>query len=361
MKTQKALENALSLVRDRVELGNTHPSMLQTRTISASRLVKVTARDLAKEILTDDQTMKPEDVHWATNGNALAAMNLRQVPCQEPELRVLITGSGWTLTGHADGVAFHNQDGYPWHFSAMPSEQDKEGPWFGTVYENKAPLFDYDDADIEKAYRQGLLYLSMLMHQPRRVGIASWLRKTERDDEFGWDLPAAREPGQVVVCVTPYDSPKHEHAFPVTRDACEKHLSRYLVKALAVIKAVEADDPEVAAKEWDDKKDAGLGEFDLRERVMVINDDADFALALDIERVAAEQKRIAEEAHEAAKATLERYLKTRGLEEAEVNGCRVKLQRTKGGLRHFMVDDSVSLRVYGKRKIAKPAEVLVTA
>ncbi len=349
----QAMEAALAKVRDRREITNTHPSMLRTRTISASRLIKATARELAKEILLDDQTQDPEDAHWATNGNALAAMNLVGVECQEPSLRFPLPAQGpgtipWMLTGHADGLAYHDAAGKEYHWS------DPLGPaagakWWGTVYENKAPLHDYDDYQVDKAYRQGLLYLAMAMHGINdEMSAAAWLNEARV-----WIQPTLRFPGQVVVCLTPYDSPKREVAFPVTREACDAHFDRYVEKAVAVIQAVEADDVEVAGVLWDDVKDKGLDEFDSGDVPELT--DQDLAHAVEEERMWAATKKEAEENHALVKEALERVLRSKGLEEVKVNGYRVVLQRSRGGLRHFIQAPSTSLRVYGGPKKPKPA------
>lgn len=346
-----ALEHALRVVRDVNQKTNAHPSMLRTRTISASRLVKATAAELAAEILRDDQTVDPKQVHWGSNGNALAAMNLANVACQEPSLRLSLgVGSpvSWMLMGHADGLAYHDANGteYRWN---DPIGDATGYPWWATVYENKAPLHDYDDHQVDKAYRQGLLYLAMAMHQMNdEMTSAAWL-----DERRVWCQPSLRHPGQVIVCLTPYDSPKRELTFPVTREACDAHLDRYVEKARAVIQAIEADDAEVARKLWDDVKGKGLEEF-AEERLPEITD-AQFADAIEEERMWAATKKEAEDNHAVAKEVLENALKVRGLDEVKVpceGGApyRVVLQKSKGGLRHFIQAPSTSLRVYGGPK-----------
>ncbi len=359
------LEASLALVRDRPVSGNAHAPMLANRYISASRLIKISARDLITEILTPP-AHDPTDAHWGENGNALADVNLRNVPCKEPTLRVPIPGTNWLLEGHCDGLDIVRGDSgriFGWDFRGFsPLDPHGDDVHYATIYENKAPLHDAGLYGVELAYRQGLLYMGMLQHAHtggiRELPHAPWggapvgpmLNKA-------WALPTKLVPGQVVVCLQPYDSPKREEAFPVTQDATQAHLDRYLEKARVVIAGVQADDAEIGDRDWDSVKDKGLNEFRIGTPID-IPDAANLLGVVEAERQAAAAKKIAEDAHDARKAELESYLKAHHLEEASVpceGGApyRVVLERRAGGMRHFIQAPSTSLRVYGGPKKAK--------
>ncbi|MCA1811492.1 MAG: hypothetical protein LC623_05720 [Halobacteriales archaeon] len=384
----RALEASLSLVRDRKVGGNTHPSMLRHRYVSASRLVQMTAKALITDILADEDR-DPEGAHWGEDGNAKAEKNLAAVKCQEPSLAVPILGTGfdggtsgpslspWVLTGHPDGLAItttgeNGADRDPftlaWSFSGG-AERGLAVPWFATIFENKAPLFTPGADKVELYYRQGLLYLAMLhaMHERLRARVlhpAAWLAD-EDPRKRPWMLPETLEPGQVVVCIQPSTEQKREQAFPVDAAACAKHLDFYLRKAAVVVEGVEAKDPGVGERKWDAEKGAGLGEFTIKGAIPVLGDDE--VVRITAQRQAAQMRRDeADEEVERLTTALRDYLRAKGVEEATVpcdggSPYRVVLQRTKGGLRHFVVEDSVALRVYGGVKKAKPASAAPAA
>jgi hypothetical protein len=346
----RALEASLALVRDRPVGGNAHPSMLQHRFISASALVKRTAKQLIEDILAD----KPQDAehaHWGEDGNAAAATNLQLVKCQEPSLIIDIPGKAWKLKGHPDGLDLRDEEGF-----SGPWTKDSTRTIYATVYENKAPIYEPGLDQQELYYRQGLLYLAML-HRMHTEGVrtlypASWLAKDDVRNR-PWALPSNLEVGQVVVCIQPKVAAKREQAFPVDAETCTKHLERSLAKAAVVVEGVEAKDPGVGEHKWDNEKGAGLGEFDLRGKVPEVTAEEVIRIT-EARHEASLRVKEAQAEVDALTESLERYLKANGIEEAKVGPFRVVLQRQKGGLRHFIVGDSVSLRVYGgpKPKVA---------
>lgn len=351
---KQALEASLALVRDRPVGGNAHPSMLTARYVSASQLIKRTAKDLIADILADVQR-GPEDAHWGEDGNAAAETNLAFVRCQEPSLSVPIPGTGGIvpLTGHPDGLDLRNEAGH-----SAPWTTDSLHTFYATVFENKAPLFEPGPAQVELYYRQGLLYLAMLLDMHARgvrtLPPAGWLADDDPRKRV-WALPSKVEAGQVVVCIQPKVAAKREQAFPVDADTCAKHLARYLAKAAVVWEGVMNADPGVGERKWDLEKGLGLGEFDLKGEVKVITDD-EFIVLTEKRQAAAARAKTAQDEIDACTDALTIYLKKNEIEEAKVGDFRVVLQRTKGGIRHFIVEDSVSLRVYGPRA-KKTAEV----
>jgi len=366
----QVLYASLALVRDRKVGGNAHPSMLRGRFISASRLIQRTARDLIEEVLRDEPR-DPREAHYGEDGNAKAAINLAAIRCQEPTLVVAIPGTkraeddprSWTLDGHPDGIGIHREDAAAWRWTPTNSE----AVHYAAVFENKAPMFEPGDAKVEVYYRQGLLYLAMLvqMHDAgvRVLAPAEWLDE-EDPRRRTWALPDRLEPAQVVVCIQPFVAEKREQAFPVDRGFLAKALQGRLEKAAVVVRGIQAKDPDVGTVEWDAVKGKGLGEFDLKGAIPVLSD-TEFVQMVAEERVLAAAKKQAGEAHDAAKAALETYLRVKGVEEATVpcddgSPYRVVLQATKGGIRHFTVEDSVSLRVYGGPKKPKAEKVLIT-
>lgn len=366
----RALEASLALVRDRPVGGNPHPSMREHRYVSASQLVKRTAKDLIAAILAD-KPADPKDAHWGEDGNAAAGTNLAFVRCQEPALHVVIPhsqdegdGGFWTLNGHPDGLDLRSADGRAWGWHGHHGVAVEPMSWFATVFENKAPLFPPDLKQRELYYRQGLLYLAMLnvMHArgARSLGAAEWLSDDD-PRKRAWALPEVLVPVQVVSCIQPKVAEKVEDAFPVDADACEKHLARYLEKAAVVVRGVRADDAEVGAAEWDTVKGKGLGEFSIKGAATIVTAEEVMRLTEARQAAAARRDAAAEEV-DACTESLKNYFRHHGIAEAKVGEWRVQMRPVKGGIRHFVVDDSESLFVYGPKKKGgqgQPVEAVV--
>lgn len=340
-----ALEASLTLVRDRKVGGNVHPSMLKLRFISASRLIKRTARDLIAEVLADEQEAPSQ---WGEQGNALAAVNLAHVTCQEAELTLRIPDTDWTLAGHPDGLDYANEAGERWNWPTTPKDLKDFGdkPWWGTVFENKAPLFEPGDDPllVELAYRQGLLYLAMATVGPASLGSASWMPLPRRV----WHLPQMRRAGQVIVCLTPYSAMKEEHAFPVDTDLANQHLTRYMAKAAVVVAGVKASDPEHGTIAWDSVKGLGLGEFEMRGKTVEVPADSEVDRLVRARADALARARAATEEAEVLSASLKTWMGTNGHERIKVAGQTLGLVRNPGGWRHYHQAPSVSFQTWGK-------------
>lgn len=341
---------------------NAHPSMKQTRTISLSRLVQSTAHDLAREILLDDQTMDGETAHWSSYGNGRADTNLRAVPCREPLITVPIPGTWsegglldwWHLTGHPDGIDIRSESA-SWLFTGgHQGDTNDDTLFWATVYENKAPIHEPSPEKLDLYYRQGLAYLAMLMRAHRSYHVmllqpAQWEGAPQGPLQFGnWRLPHRLVPAQVVVCVQPADAPKFEQAFPVTQDVLDKEMDRLILKAQAVIKAVLADDAEIACTEWDHAKGLGLTEFQRNEEASL--DDAT-AMHYIIERE--ELKNVLDAVQgklDAVNAKLRTFLLARGVMKTRIGGATAQLVYVKPGVRHYVTEARLDLKVTGKAK-----------
>lgn len=243
--------------------GHYHPSMLEEKYISLSKLTSMSAIDLAGLIL-DNPKDDDYNTYYTWLGDTLAEGSYEQLMQAKtrkqhmdlferhayPEIRVErpIADTGWKWRGHADGGVLH-----------LDEEEGGEVRVFTLEHKWRSAL---STTDIKTALNQGGVYLSTAMDMLRRsdgevvLEPAPW-EESEHAKEMvlkdGW------LPGGVHGCfiTAGASEPIYRRQYIDTWEKVDEVLDFYETKALCVIESVEQGSYEPALA-WDQK--AGLWE-----------------------------------------------------------------------------------------------------
>lgn len=259
--------------------GHDHPSMLENKYISLSKLTSMTAVDLAGEILSEADD--DYNTYWSFLGDGIADASYEQLlraktrlmntvtDAAYPEVRVEmpVEGTDWTLRGHADmGVIY-------------PDEEEGEVRVFALEHKWRSNLTTHD---IQVALAQGGLYLCVAMEMLRtngkdvlRLEPAPWAQMLYEDLPRGhMPLKKGWLPGGVHGCfiTAGSDHPIYRRRRIDTPEKIQENIDYYQTKAQCVIESVEAGNYE-AAIAWDEGP--GLWEFEQRGPTVTSQEEVD--------------------------------------------------------------------------------------
>jgi len=250
---ENPLRIGADLIRARYRpAGNVHLPELADKYLSVSKLVSKTAFEYAESILRGGDESDP---YWAFKGNGLGNAALADFPCKEIRFTapIPLTDGRWRIQGHCDAIHCIDNSVF--------------------VVEHKA-FGDAKAQKVENAFRQGLLYLAMGWDAMRRQAASEPDGKmhdvgfipadyVESLIVFRW--PATATPAGVIVAIAPDRPPGRVEERPCSARECEQLLHFYQSKAWYIVKAVEANDPSLAA-EWD------LGPIGVQEFAMTLDE-----------------------------------------------------------------------------------------
>lgn len=321
--------------------------------ISVSRLVSQTAYEHAKTLLRwkrGEEEVNNHNPFWTMRGDTLAGASLEDVDHEEVKVTLpLDVGDAeydWVLEGHLDGAEVIEDGGELW----LVVDEHK-------VHNNVG------EAEVEKARRQGTLYLGLFWYvtehfdelegQLREHGItnvhgdgptfplADWVLDpdlpTYNPDAVELTIPFGTRPAGVNVPAIEATSGPQLHSFECDEEELQQWLDNvFFPKALAIIRSVEEEDLS-RAEEWDTST-LGLTEFS--RGLESVNE----AKAEEIEELADEyqstNERIKEleEQKKKLNAEMQRWLSEHETEKFECEDFSVVLQKRKGR-RHASVKD----------------------
>lgn len=222
--------------------GNPHQPQIPNQYISASKLVKNSAADIASSMLDEIDPDHEDEFpsEYTFLGKTLEEASYEDFDHGEVRLTHPVGDTGWIIAGHCDMIEHVAGEIYV-----------GEHKFHGTVTDRKA----------EDAKRQGSIYLSMAWSMAKRNGgSATFPQAAYAQDGEAFHWPMGARPAGVLVTVVQPRPPFFYMRRHMDVDACEEVLDFYEAKAKVIVKAVENEDPTIARDEWDDVE-PGVFEF----------------------------------------------------------------------------------------------------
>lgn len=255
-------------------VGNVHQHELDGKFLSTSKLVSKTAYEYANQILGQADDV---DKYYVFKGMSLGDAALTAFPHKEIKFTYPL-GNEWFIQGHCDAIAA------------------KDGEV--VVLEHKAHSNPTDDK-VEKAFRQGLLYLAMGWAEHQRsieaypgLNVTTFSPSAYAPNNPAFLWPRDAKPSGVIVCIAPDRPPAMVVKKPVTPTECMEMLAFYAVKATCIINAITSKDLRFAS-DWD-LGPLGCQEFTMTLDQMDQTPDEELDLLIKVYRERDDQYRILE-------------------------------------------------------------------